>query len=210
MKQSDDRPRRRRASSRSSPRKRTLSLTRSISDLSDMDMETDAAGDRNNPYTLANSMEKLTTEPMEVCGEEGRNLHQSNHGAMNNGMLSNLHAHDATDSSEVSRDMRLLKKELRAFAHEVMVKRPVIQFNELKREFYLKLSQVPSGHVLSSGVSDRMLEEAVVAAGGFQLNKPVRGPEVCPFYIGSVLFQLNKPVGVQQFVHFTLGLSYFN
>ena len=173
MKQSDDRPRRRRASSRSSPRKRTLS-GRSMSDLSDMDMETDAAGDRNSSYALGNSTEKVTTDPMEVCEEEDTNMHQTTNGPLNNGTLSNSHAHDLTHSDEVSKDSQLLRKELVAFAHEVMVKRPVIQFNELKREFYLKLSQVPQGHVLSSGVSDRMLEEAVLAAGGFQLNKPVR------------------------------------
>lgn len=145
-----------------------------MSDLSDMDMETDAAGDRNSSYALGNSTEKVTTDPMEVCEEEDLNMHQTSNGPLNNGMLSNSRAHDPAHSDEVSKDSQLLRKELVAFAHEVMVKRPVIQFNELKREFYLKLSQVPQGHVLSSGVSDRMLEEAVLAAGGFQLNKPVR------------------------------------
>ena len=221
-----------------------------MSDLSDMDAELDAiggatAGDRSSSthrhhqqHKLANSVEKVTTDPMEVCGEEevvgagiggmgdAKTLQQSTkNGAFgsNNGTLSGARPPTATphgDSTAVldlggggmgpggdadpGKDPRLLRRELVTFAHDVMVKRTVIKLAELRREFYLKLSQVAQGHVLSSGVSDRMLEEAVLSAGGFQLNKPVscRGGGgqggFCSLFFSSALV-----------VCFALGLYFF-
>ncbi|KAK7112961.1 DNA-directed RNA polymerase III subunit RPC5-like [Littorina saxatilis] len=176
MKQIDERPRRRRASSRSSPRKRTLS-GRSMSDLSDIDMEADAAGDRNNGDILSVSAEKLTVDPMEVCGEGDMVLPSGNNSVVNNGKALNSHLGDSLGNGDgpQGKNLKQLRTELVTFAREVMVKRQVVTLQDLKREFYLKLSQVPQGHILSSGVSDKMLEEAVLSAGGFQLNKPLMG-----------------------------------
>ncbi|KAK7475390.1 hypothetical protein BaRGS_00033340 [Batillaria attramentaria] len=154
MNQNIERPRRRRASSKSSPRKRTLS-GRSMSDLSDM--ETDGTADRKDSVDSTS----VKVEPMEVCGEpEANNIHPAN-GPLNNGLPSNGGDMDKGDggSMKLGKDA-LLKRELVAFAKETLGKRQVVSLSEVKRLFYLKLSLSPPGHILASGVSDRMLEEA--------------------------------------------------
>nr|KAG5690895.1 hypothetical protein BaRGS_028927 [Batillaria attramentaria] len=163
MNQNIERPRRRRASSKSSPRKRTLS-GRSMSDLSDM--ETDGTADRKDSVDSTS----VKVEPMEVCGEpEANNIHPAN-GPLNNGLPSNGGDMDKGDggSMKLGKDA-LLKRELVAFAKETLGKRQVVSLSEVKRLFYLKLSLSPPGHILASGVSDRMLEEAFTSeeVGGY-------------------------------------------
>lgn len=186
MNQNVERPRRRRASSRSSPRKRTLS-GRSMSDQSDM--EADGIGDKKD----GSDSVSVTVEPMEVCGEPSNNGHLANgplnhlaHEAMgavespsgfmykgvNNGIPSHAGDSDTTGSRGMRPSKDVVRRELEVFAREALHKRLILTLSELKRLFYLKLSVSPPGHVLSSGVSDRMLEEAITsqAVGGVRVN----------------------------------------
>ncbi|XP_076448701.1 DNA-directed RNA polymerase III subunit RPC5-like [Babylonia areolata] len=180
MMQNVDRPRRRRASSRSSPRKRTLS-GRSMSDMSDWDMDSDSMDRRHSHDRMNHTTDGATSisvEPMEVCGEDVKQTSLSNgslHMADGAGDRSHSTAAVATvgggGGGECSPQLR---KELVELARDVMVKIPVLKFSILKQHYLMKRDLVPRDHALLSGiVSDRMLKEAVLEAGGAQVNKPV-------------------------------------
>ncbi|CAH1794623.1 unnamed protein product, partial [Owenia fusiformis] len=71
-------------------------------------------------------------------------------------------------SSDQDKDKR--KKELHLFINEKISEMGVVTFSELKRQFQLKLASCPPGHVLGTGVSDRMLQQAVLDCGGERLK----------------------------------------
>jgi len=69
------------------------------------------------------------------------------------------------------RDMSAeLKKELISFVHEKLVYRNVLGITDLRRLFTLKLAELPPGHLLSSGISDKQLEQAVLEVGGVAIQ----------------------------------------
>uniref|UniRef100_A0A8D0MJW6 RNA polymerase III subunit E n=1 Tax=Sus scrofa TaxID=9823 RepID=A0A8D0MJW6_PIG len=63
-------------------------------------------------------------------------------------------------------------RELRAFVQATFQKQFVLTLSELKRLFNLHLASLPPGHTLFSGISDRMLQDTVLAAGCKQILVP--------------------------------------
>lgn len=62
--------------------------------------------------------------------------------------------------------------ELKAFVEATFQRQFVLTLSELKRLFNLHLAGLPPGHILFSGVSDRMLQDTVLAAGCKQILVP--------------------------------------
>ncbi|XP_014713374.1 DNA-directed RNA polymerase III subunit RPC5 isoform X1 [Equus asinus] len=63
-------------------------------------------------------------------------------------------------------------RELRAFVEATFQRQFVLTLSELKRLFNLHLASLPPGHTLFSGISDRMLQDTVLAAGCKQILVP--------------------------------------
>ncbi|XP_067562522.1 DNA-directed RNA polymerase III subunit RPC5 isoform X2 [Pseudorca crassidens] len=63
-------------------------------------------------------------------------------------------------------------RELRAFVEATFQRQFVLTLSELKRLFNLHLASLPPGHMLFSGISDRMLQDTVLAAGCKQILVP--------------------------------------
>ncbi|XP_011372744.1 DNA-directed RNA polymerase III subunit RPC5 [Pteropus vampyrus] len=63
-------------------------------------------------------------------------------------------------------------RELRAFVEATFQRQFVLTLSELKRLFNLHLAGLPPGHTLFSGISDRMLQDTVLAAGCKQILVP--------------------------------------
>lgn len=64
-------------------------------------------------------------------------------------------------------------RELQAFVEATFQRQFVLTLSELKRLFNLHLAGLPPGHTLFSGISDRMLQDTVLAAGCKQILVPV-------------------------------------
>lgn len=69
----------------------------------------------------------------------------------------------------------LVAQELRTFVEATFQRQFVLTLSELKRLFNLHLASLPPGHTLFSGISDRMLQDTVLAAGCKQILVPVSG-----------------------------------
>ncbi|XP_078200995.1 DNA-directed RNA polymerase III subunit RPC5 isoform X1 [Callithrix jacchus] len=65
-----------------------------------------------------------------------------------------------------------MARELRAFVEATFQRQFVLTLSELKRLFNLHLASLPPGHTLFSGISDRMLQDTVLAAGCKQILVP--------------------------------------
>lgn len=63
-------------------------------------------------------------------------------------------------------------QELRAFVQATFQRQIVLTLSELKRLFNLHLASLPPGHMLFSGISDRVLQDTVLAAGCKQILVP--------------------------------------
>uniref|UniRef100_A0A8C6QCF2 Polymerase (RNA) III (DNA directed) polypeptide E n=1 Tax=Nannospalax galili TaxID=1026970 RepID=A0A8C6QCF2_NANGA len=63
-------------------------------------------------------------------------------------------------------------RELKAFVQATFQRQFVLTLSELKRLFNLHLAGLPPGHTLFSGISDRMLQDTVLAAGCKQILVP--------------------------------------
>ncbi|XP_007516625.1 DNA-directed RNA polymerase III subunit RPC5 [Erinaceus europaeus] len=63
-------------------------------------------------------------------------------------------------------------QELWAFVRATFQRQIVLTLSELKRLFNLHLAGLPPGHLLFSGISDRMLQDTVLAAGCKQILVP--------------------------------------
>lgn len=71
-------------------------------------------------------------------------------------------------------------QELRAFVEATFQRQFVLTLSELKRLFNLHLASLPPGHTLFSGISDRMLQDTVLAAGCKQILVPVSRARSAP------------------------------
>ncbi|XP_044791935.1 DNA-directed RNA polymerase III subunit RPC5 isoform X5 [Bubalus bubalis] len=107
-------------------------------------------------------------EPMDTSPSGGL------HGGLANGLPAgraaggdsfNGHPPSGSASTPVAR-------ELRAFVQATFQKQFVLTLSELKRLFNLHLASLPPGHMLFSGISDRMLQDTVLAAGCKQILVP--------------------------------------
>lgn len=73
----------------------------------------------------------------------------------------------------------LAARELKAFVKATFQRQFVLTLSELKRLFNLHLAGLPPGHTLFSGISDRMLQDTVLAAGCKQILVPVSKACAC-------------------------------
>lgn len=156
--------RRRRNSSRSSStgtrRKRTLS-GRSLSDYSDQELDAIKQDLENHE-----DPQSRTEEPMEVSSAE---LSKNLNGTMEvtpNSDCDKLKGENSTNTGDFD-------QEVQNFVKEKLYTRFVVSTSELRRLFQMHLAQCPPGHILSTGVSDSLLEEAVLKVGGVQLENQV-------------------------------------
>lgn len=83
---------------------------------------------------------------------------------------------DATNGPEHSEDQNgdttnsvALKKELREFIAEKLKSRYVLTLNDAKNLLALKLAQCPPGHILGTGVSEKLLEYTLLDVGGIAI-----------------------------------------
>lgn len=80
---------------------------------------------------------------------------------------------------------------LQSFVQDKLNSRYVLTMSEVKRLFQLNLTQSQPGHILSSGVSDQMLEQAVLDVGGIRLNDRVSVFAVIVNNINASFFNCN-------------------
>lgn len=137
-------------------RKRTLS-GRSISDHSDV--ETD------NPDKVIHIKEESDDDDggCEIVEVNHEGSHSMSNGPSSREGSGGMYNSNGNASKE-------LLHELHLFVRDKLYSRYVLTLSELKRLFHLKLTQCQSGHILGTGVSDIMLEQAVIDVGGVKVN----------------------------------------
>lgn len=171
-----EKPRRRRTSSKSSPRQRTLS-GRSVSDQSDIEMEP-----ASKPGSHTREVAPVMTEPLVIAAEEIHDsasniaepmeVSESDHVTQNGPISDDTNTSDTNNlTNGISTELR---EELLSFMANLLRTRKVFTHSEMKRLFALKLQMCPPGHVLGSGVSEKLLEDVVVEAGGMAVDNQVR------------------------------------
>ncbi|XP_061223438.1 DNA-directed RNA polymerase III subunit RPC5 isoform X1 [Neopsephotus bourkii] len=104
-------------------------------------------------------------EPMDTSAYEG----------MNNGIVNGLHREDSMDSLNGHLPggcIDRVAQELKAFVSSTFKKQFVLTLSELKRLFNLHLASLPPGHMLFSGISDKMLQDMVLDTGCKQILVP--------------------------------------
>ena len=140
-------PKRRRTVSRT----RTKSGDRSMSDMSDTDGET--SGRRR---ALSGSAERKSTDPANDVGEASKCA-----SVLNNST-------SAASENSVGGASVELKKELLSFVRDKLYSRYVMSVADLRQQLGLKLAQCPPGHILGTGVSDRLLEQSLRQVGSVE------------------------------------------
>ncbi|NWI85747.1 RPC5 polymerase, partial [Pitta sordida] len=105
-------------------------------------------------------------EPMDTSAYEG----------MNNGLVNGLHTAegptDPVNGHLPAGCMDKVAQELKAFVSSTFKKQFVLTLSELKRLFNLHLASLPPGHMLFSGISDKMLQDMVLDTGCKQILVP--------------------------------------
>lgn len=158
------------ASANSPPkRRRTTSRTRtksggerSMSDMSDTDttgstsVVMDTGGRRR---TLSGNADRKSTGPMSNVSEASKSI-------------SVLHSETAETSGVDASDD--LKRELQLFVQDRLYSRYVMSIADLRQQLTLKLAQCPPGHILGTGVSDRLLQQSLQQVGTVEF--PARQP----------------------------------
>ena len=144
-------------------RRRTTSRTRTksggTSELSDTDIVTETGARRR---TLSGTADNKSKDPMnDITSEPSKSVSAS---------------HSTTSSTEpsgvdVSDD---LKRELLLFVRDRMQSRFVMSVADLRQQLTLKLAQCPPGHILGTGVSDRLLEQTLQQIDAIEF--PARQP----------------------------------
>ncbi|BFZ03510.1 hypothetical protein BsWGS_06549 [Bradybaena similaris] len=169
--QPTERHRSRRLSSRS-PRKRTLS-GRSQSDVSDVEL------DHSEKHKILEN--PACRNILDMDSTLNGNGHPS--ALPQNGLslphIGKMHASYASGGQNIC-DNSALMCELEKFVKEVLSESTTLCMSDLRSKLSLYTARVPSAHVFTTGVSDKMIEDAVVATGGFRLKNqwpPNRKPE---------------------------------
>ncbi|NXJ13875.1 RPC5 polymerase, partial [Odontophorus gujanensis] len=105
-------------------------------------------------------------EPMDTSVYEG----------LNNGIVNGLHVEeDSMDSLNGHLPggcSDRVAQELKAFVSSTFKRQFVLTLSELKRLFNLHLASLPPGHILFSGISDKMLQDMVLEVGCKQILVP--------------------------------------
>ena len=173
-------------------RRRTVSRTksgseRSFSDQSDTDGETQKERTRRSSGTerprknsssersrrnsgrernLSGSQENMSTLDLAPPGPSERSLAEI--AATSSQFSSQAMNGDAAMPHAVSSEM---KKELIMFVRERMTSRFVLSLSELRLQLMRHLAGCPAGHILATGVSDKLLQETVLESGGVQAGQ---------------------------------------
>ncbi|KAM4698401.1 DNA-directed RNA polymerase III subunit RPC5 [Rhinophrynus dorsalis] len=95
--------------------------------------------------------------------------------SLNNGLVNGVHMDETSRDSmngHISGDRELVAQELKEFVATTFKKQYVLTLRELKRLFNLHLASLPPGHILFSGISDKMLQETVLSVGCKQIPVP--------------------------------------
>ncbi|XP_073399085.1 DNA-directed RNA polymerase III subunit RPC5 [Dendrobates tinctorius] len=109
----------------------------------------------------------IKEEPM----SDDESMDTSTYESFNNGMVNGVHTNENSEES-VNREKDLVTEELVAFVESTFRRQYVLTMNELKRLFNLHLASLPPGHILFSGISDKMLQETVLSSGCKQIMVP--------------------------------------
>uniref|UniRef100_A0A0B6ZKL5 DNA-directed RNA polymerase III subunit RPC5 C-terminal domain-containing protein n=1 Tax=Arion vulgaris TaxID=1028688 RepID=A0A0B6ZKL5_9EUPU len=143
-----------------SPRKRTLS-GRSQSDVSDVEL------DHSDKQKIIDS--SACRNILDMDSTVNGNIYPSNN--LQNGVCVPHTGNMNTPSANSEHtDNPVLIHELEKFMKEVLSESTSICMSDLRSKLSMYTARVPSAHVFSSGVSDKMIEDAVVAVGGFRLK----------------------------------------
>ncbi|XP_041086754.1 DNA-directed RNA polymerase III subunit RPC5-like [Polyodon spathula] len=115
---------------------------------------------------------RVKQEPLSD-GEEPMDTSSAGH---NNGAANGLYSDDSSRDSVngpcLPRAHTAPTQELRDFVSSIFRKHFVLTLSELKRLFNLHLASLPPGHSLFSGISDRLLQEAVLDSKCKQILVP--------------------------------------
>ncbi|XP_069590276.1 DNA-directed RNA polymerase III subunit RPC5 [Ranitomeya imitator] len=109
----------------------------------------------------------IKEEPM----SDDESMDTSTYESFNNGLVNGVHTNENSEES-VNGEKDLVAKELVAFVESTFRRQYVLTMNELKRLFNLHLASLPPGHILFSGISDKMLQETVLSSGCRQIMVP--------------------------------------
>ncbi|CAH2307155.1 DNA-directed RNA polymerase III subunit RPC5 [Pelobates cultripes] len=96
--------------------------------------------------------------------------------SINNGLVNGIHmdesSRDSVNGLITKGERELVSQELKEFVTAIFSKQYVLTMRELKRLFNLHLAGLPPGHILFSGIPDKMLQETVLSAGCKQILVP--------------------------------------
>ncbi|XP_077131160.1 DNA-directed RNA polymerase III subunit RPC5 [Ranitomeya variabilis] len=109
----------------------------------------------------------IKEEPM----SDDESMDTSTYESFNNGLVNGVHTNENSRES-MNGEKDLVAKELVAFVESTFRRQYVLTMNELKRLFNLHLASLPPGHILFSGISDKMLQETVLSSGCRQIMVP--------------------------------------
>ncbi|XP_063790526.1 DNA-directed RNA polymerase III subunit RPC5 [Pseudophryne corroboree] len=114
----------------------------------------------------------IKEEPM----SDDESMDTSTYDSVNNGMVNGVHldenSGEPTNGPSNKGDQEPVAKELKEFVVSTFKKQYVLTMRELKRLFNLHLASLPPGHILFSGISDKMLQEMVLNSGCKQIMVP--------------------------------------
>ena len=188
--QPTERHRSRRLSSRSSPRKRTLS-GRSQSDVSDIEMDdaknlsgsAGAGGVRGRHFSGEGHLMNGTI----LAQNGGRRSRSNSHtspspgGSGGGGSLGRKKmVEDVESAGAEGLKSTDVAAELERFVKEQLAQHNLVLMSVLRSQMSLYTARSPSAHkALSGGVSDKAIEDAICAVGGYRLNNQVRSWGLC-------------------------------
>uniref|UniRef100_UPI00398F3D95 DNA-directed RNA polymerase III subunit RPC5 isoform X2 n=1 Tax=Pristiophorus japonicus TaxID=55135 RepID=UPI00398F3D95 len=114
---------------------------------------------------------RIKEEPL--SDEESMDTASRLGGQAANGVHSDESSRDSADGPSLARyPGEAVVAKLKEFVRGTLRKHYVLSLSELKRLFNLHLASLPPGHILFSGISDRMLQEMVLDCGCKQILVP--------------------------------------
>ncbi|KAM8962179.1 DNA-directed RNA polymerase III subunit RPC5 isoform 2-T2 [Pelodytes ibericus] len=114
----------------------------------------------------------IKEEPMSDEEAMDTTAYDSLNNGIVNGMNGDDNSRDSINGLVAKGDKDVVARELKAFVVEIFNKQYVLTLSELKRLFNLHLAGLPPGHILFSGISDKMLQETVLSTGCKQIPVP--------------------------------------
>lgn len=100
--------------------------------------------------------------------------------------IANGALHTTTTAMDTSDDSGVMQKELTSFVREKLCRHFVIKMSDLKSMFNMHLAQLPPGHLLGQGVTEKLLEQSVYEAGGIKMINFIVKQEDTYFALSNV------------------------